>query len=345
MNLIELYIQEVTRRLPEKDREDIALELRSTIEDMLPENYSEQEVKSALYKLGSPALLASRYQDRQMHVIGPRYYDIYINLLKIILPIAIVIPCLVIIGESILTYNGEVTLIRFIVTSIVDLIIGIISTIIQVFFWVTLIFAILERSDYVKKQTPLTASFKEWTPEDLKDIPYIPRKKAISKGEVFGSFFWIAIWATVYFNAERFAGIYEKGQNGLELVTRTFNQDVLLSYWPLIVVMIVLEVVLTIYKWMKAQWTNKVAVLNVIVNILSFIIFIVIISNPDLFNPAFTAYLTDHLSNIVELKKLLFLWPILLYLFVIVLDSYQGFRKARIHMSKSDEKSTIHTLG
>lgn len=32
MNLIEVYIQEVIRRLPEKSREDIALELRSTIE-------------------------------------------------------------------------------------------------------------------------------------------------------------------------------------------------------------------------------------------------------------------------------------------------------------------------
>ncbi len=36
MNLIETYVYEVTRRLPEKTRGDIALELRSTIEDMLP---------------------------------------------------------------------------------------------------------------------------------------------------------------------------------------------------------------------------------------------------------------------------------------------------------------------
>lgn len=34
MKLVELYIQEVMRRLPEKNREDIALELKSTIEDM-----------------------------------------------------------------------------------------------------------------------------------------------------------------------------------------------------------------------------------------------------------------------------------------------------------------------
>ena len=48
MNLIEVYIQEVTRRLPEKSREDIALELRSTIEDMLPDDYNEEDVKLVL---------------------------------------------------------------------------------------------------------------------------------------------------------------------------------------------------------------------------------------------------------------------------------------------------------
>ena len=48
MKLIEVYIQEVTRRIPEKNREDIALELRSTIEDMLPGDYSEEDVMSSL---------------------------------------------------------------------------------------------------------------------------------------------------------------------------------------------------------------------------------------------------------------------------------------------------------
>ncbi len=52
MNLIDLYIQEVAKRLPEKNREDITLELRSTIDDMLPEDYNEEDVKSVLEKLG-----------------------------------------------------------------------------------------------------------------------------------------------------------------------------------------------------------------------------------------------------------------------------------------------------
>ncbi|ECH9276498.1 hypothetical protein YV30_23930, partial [Salmonella enterica subsp. enterica] len=63
-DLIELYVYEVTRRLPERNREDIALELRSTIEDMLPEDYGEAEVKEALAKLGDPAMLAAQYRDQ-----------------------------------------------------------------------------------------------------------------------------------------------------------------------------------------------------------------------------------------------------------------------------------------
>lgn len=70
MKLIEIYIHEVTRRLPEQNREDIALELRSTIEDMLPDDYDEKEVKAVLEKLGNPAILASEYRDQPMYLIA-----------------------------------------------------------------------------------------------------------------------------------------------------------------------------------------------------------------------------------------------------------------------------------
>ncbi|WP_419836428.1 HAAS signaling domain-containing protein, partial [Bacillus toyonensis] len=58
MSLIDMYVQEVAKRLPDKNREDITLELRSTIEDMLPDDYNEDDVKSVLEKLGSPVSLA-----------------------------------------------------------------------------------------------------------------------------------------------------------------------------------------------------------------------------------------------------------------------------------------------
>ncbi|MFD6442258.1 hypothetical protein ACFWDG_21260, partial [Peribacillus sp. NPDC060186] len=187
MELIELYIQEVTRRLPEKSREDIALELHSTIEDMLPDDFSEQDVKAVLLKLGDPVTLASGYRDRPMHLIGPRYFDVYISLLKMILPIAAVISLIALIGDNVFGDIGDKTVIEVIITIIGKGIAGIISTAIQVFFWLTLLFAILERTDTSKDQMPLTKSLKRWTPEDLKHIPNISKQKVIPKIEIFGS--------------------------------------------------------------------------------------------------------------------------------------------------------------
>lgn len=95
MELINVYIQEVTRRLPEKSREDIALELKSTILDMLPENFSKNDVHQALEKLGNPAVLAARYNERPMYLIGPKYYDLYMSILKIVIPIIAVLTFIV----------------------------------------------------------------------------------------------------------------------------------------------------------------------------------------------------------------------------------------------------------
>ncbi|MBL2556797.1 hypothetical protein ELJ57_30790, partial [Klebsiella pneumoniae] len=78
----------------------------------------------------------------------------------------------------------------------------------HVFFWLTLVFAILERTDKNKDTEPLTTSLKKWTPDDLKNISYIPKKKAISKFEVFGGLMWTAIWGTLYFYANHLVGVY-----------------------------------------------------------------------------------------------------------------------------------------
>ncbi len=101
MDLINIYVQEVSRRLPEKIREDISLELRSTISDMLPDDFTDNDVNQALESLGNPAVLASRYRDRPMHLIGPKFYDIYMTLLKMISLIVVIVTfILFFIGKS-----------------------------------------------------------------------------------------------------------------------------------------------------------------------------------------------------------------------------------------------------
>lgn len=75
MEWIERYIYAVTKRLPESQREDVASELRSLIEDMLDERKQSeaataQEIEEVLMELGHPSLLAQKYRGKDRVLIA-----------------------------------------------------------------------------------------------------------------------------------------------------------------------------------------------------------------------------------------------------------------------------------
>ena len=281
MNLIDIYIQEVIRLLPEKNRKDIALELRSTIEDMLPEQYSEEEVKSVLKDLGNPAILANGYNDRPMYLIGPRYYEMYITIIKIVLPIAAIVSFVSLLAHQIITFNSNGAVLNIILDIILYGIVAIIETCMHTFFWITIAFLIAERVDSTKGNDPVNFNFKKWSPEDLMDTPDLSKKR-ISDSEIVFSLFWTALWATCYFYADHLFGVYEKGNQGLIFVTPALDQEVLLSYWPMIIVVAILEVGLAIYKLIERKWTKKLALYNTVIQVVVTTIFIIILLNPNL---------------------------------------------------------------
>lgn len=333
MSLIDIYVEEVAKRLPEKNREDIILELRSTIEDMLPDDYNDDDEKRVLEKLGSPVSLANGYLDRPMYLIGPRYFDVYTTLLKMIIPIAAVIALIAMVAENFVGYDGEQAVLNVILNLIGKGIGEIIEVGLHVFFWLTLVFAILERTDKDKGTQPLTTSLKKWTPDDLKNISYIPKKKSISKFEVFGGLMWTAIWATLYFYANHLVGVYHGTESGLKFVAATFNQDVLLQYWPIVVIVIVFEIAISLYKLVQGQWTKKLAIGNAILQIVGTIVFIVIVVNPHLFNEGFIAYVANvFTTSPEEVKKWLIGGGIIIYILSAALNIFDGFRKARIRI-------------
>ncbi|WP_075307392.1 HAAS signaling domain-containing protein [Bacillus wiedmannii] len=333
MNLIDIYVEEVAKRLPEKNREDIILELRSTIEDMLPDDYNEDDEKRVLEKLGSPVSLANGYLDRPMYLIGPRYFDVYTTLLKMIIPIAAVIALIAMVAENFVGYDGEQAVLNVILSLIGKGIGEIIEVGLHVFFWLTLVFAILERTDKDKGTQPLTTSLKKWTPDDLKNTSYVPKKKSISKFEVFGGLMWTAIWATLYFYANHLVGVYHGTESGLKFVAATFNQDVLLQYWPIVVIVIVFEIGISLYKLVQGQWTKKLAIGNAILQIVGTIVFIVIVVNPHLFNEGFITYMANvFTTSPEEVKKWLIGGGIIIYILSAALNIFDGFRKVRIRM-------------
>lgn len=328
MNLIDVYIHEVTRRLPEKSREDIGLELRSSIEDMLPEGHSEKDIKQVLDQLGNPAVLASNYSDRPMHLIGPKYFDLYISFLKMIVPISAVIAFISVIATQILAFERGDTVLNVALDIFVLSIWRIIEVFIQVFFWLTLMFAIVERVDGIKDSQPRTMSLNKWTSNDLKNIVYIPKKRAISKRYIFVSLLWTAIWGTFYFFASHLVGVYEKTDEGLTFIMPSLNQDVLNSFSSLVVIVIGAEIALALYQLFKGQWTKKVAMLNVLREVIGSIVLIIVMIHPNLFNPEFLIYMADIFNISSEDVRKFIIMAVMLFPIFSIWNCVDGFRKA-----------------
>ncbi|MGW9627742.1 permease prefix domain 1-containing protein [Microbacterium sp. NPDC055521] len=142
--LTDRYIAATVRSLPAGLQTEVRDELRASIADAVdartengePLEHAEHAV---LTELGDPAALAAGYADRPLHLIGPKYYLTWWRLLKILL--AVVPACSfggVAIAQALAGAGiGEI---------IGEAIVVVLSVIVHVSFWTTLVFFVLERT-------------------------------------------------------------------------------------------------------------------------------------------------------------------------------------------------------
>lgn len=331
MNLIETYISEVTQRLPEKIRDDIAMELRSTIEDMLPDQYTDKDVEDVLMKLGDPVKLASEYNNKPRYIIGPMFYESYINVLIVAAIISVVVSSLTLFVNGMITFEGDkslFTLLAFIGQLCLKMFLSSLTVLFQVFFWVTIVFIMIERSG-VSNGDIYTRKKKTWSPSDLYQLKKVVTKRQIPKAEVFFSLFWTAIWSIILFNSSEMIGWYEasgKGLEGLTLKAPLFNEEVLFSYAPFIVLLILIEVGLAIYKFFIGRWTYLLASLNVIYHFISVGLLCFMLTDQTLYNQSFTEKLYD---TVPDVPAFWFISTIAAVIAVFsIIDIISGFNKA-----------------
>jgi hypothetical protein len=140
----------------------------------------------------------------------------------------------------------------------------------QVFFWITFTFVCMERFTKAKE-------IRSWNPDDLLSTS-IPVNKQISKWEVFFSL-WTTLWPVVLVNF----GWY-RFHNGTTVSYPLFNQEILMTYLPAIIGVVVIGVGIVIYKLIKAEWTKPLVGLNAAYHLIFAILLCLMLSNPNLFN-------------------------------------------------------------
>ena len=277
-DLIDRYVFEVTRRLPQAKRDDIEKELRTLIDDMLETRCGgnvprDEDVEAVLKELGRPSVLAAKYRDEKRYLIGPDVFEIYLLVVKIVLAaVGGGIILSQVIGYAVTPPDNAFAAIGSFFTTLL-------AALVQAFAWVTVAFTLIER--FVKKDT--LKKEMEWNPSDL---PPVPENKAIIKkgdpiaGIVFGVVFLIILNVV--------AGIF-----GIFVLTDgktfipVFDLDAIEAMLPLIDVMVVLGILKDIVKLIVGRYNIQVALSVTVLNICSVILFIYVFAGPAVWNAEF----------------------------------------------------------
>ena len=330
MKLIDRYVYAVTEKLPENMREDIKKELYANIEDMLPENPSEEDIIVVLEKLGNPVRLANDYSGAKRYLIGPDVYDSYISVLKLVTGIVAIVLLIVSIIEKAANPVLSGGILQITIDMFSHTLGAVIEGIIHGFIWVTLVFAILERTGINEGKLPFIK--QKWSAQDLMEVE-VSNKRRISRVETsFGMFFSVLFLSVLYFHPE-IIGIYSTGENGLKLLAPLLSIERLQYYMPPIIIIAFAGLLVQVWKFISMKWNIPLAIANALVNFSLCILVFVMIGDTALINTGFLPSFSD-LTNIV-MSKLNTAWnagvriSVALFMLINVWDSVSGFINCR----------------
>lgn len=281
--LTQRYVHAATRRLGDDQRDDVALELRAGIADRVdsmrsadPSLAESDAEHAALLELGDPDALSASYAGTRQHLIGPEHFATYVRTLKAITVVAVpatVITLAVIdsaTGEGPLSVIGHAVWTGF-------------SLVVHIAFWVTVAFALVERSD---EATTASLGVDPWRPEDLPDVPSGP---AGALGETVVTVAWLGLLAGFVVWQQAASPVRGDGERV------PFLDPDLWSFWiPLILVSLLAEALFEVVKYRAGGvWTPRFATVNTVTGLVFAAPVAWLAWQQELLNPALSAHVRE----------------------------------------------------
>jgi hypothetical protein len=276
-DMINRYVYQVTRRLPNNTRKDIEQELRTLITDMLEEKTQgntpgKQDIDTVLKELGSPYELADKYRDNSHYLISPTIYPAWLFVLKIVmgavlLGIAISSVLGLISEEGIVWYEylGSCLATLF-------------SGEFMAFAWVTLIFAIIERRGLnVKELVP------DW---DIASLPPVSTHEVSIPiwGPIAEIVFTIFIML-IFLLSPQLIGAYSI-DNGVTIIP-VFDLDAIRAVMPLILLCLGVGILKNIWELVDGKYSIRYSFFTLGVDVIEIILTIIIFKGFKIWNSSF----------------------------------------------------------
>jgi hypothetical protein len=315
--LTDRYVWAVLRAVPEAQRAELEREIRALVADTIdarlaagtPEADAE---RAALIELGDPERLAARYTDQNLYLIGPRLYLEWRRVLFMLLPIVPPIVGMVVLAADLL---GGDTVGQAIVSGLGT---GFMVAL-QMTFWITLVFAVLDRASEAIVDAEHT-----WTPDKLPDVPDAER---MGLGEVVGAVITSVILAVLIVWQQLAPPIDVDG------TSQPLLDPALWSFWlPYFLVVTVLEVILAVAVFLHGRWTMPFATVNAILGAAFAIPAIWLLETGQLLNPAVEAAVAE--AGGTWLDTTLTISAIVIAI-IVIWDAIDAFRKAYVNRKRS----------
>lgn len=294
--IIDKYIYDVTRRLPQDSRDDVGNELRANILEMVQNDNDEEEIKKVLYSLGSPRSLSNSYRTTKKHLISPDLMGDYLHVLKLVLIIMGIVGLVFGLIDALQTHEST-NLIGIFIEVLAMVIGSIINRLLSGFAIVTIIFILID--NYSDKKDV-------WKVEDLPEPPKktnlaISRAGSIS-GLVFTTIFG-AIWLYVLYYSNIYFGWFNT--EGIWNVEQSlFNLDYTRSFVFLFAITLIFDILVYIFKIKYTKWKESLAVLYAFSKVISVVVTILFLLGSNLINPDFITKVSVELSvNVSDVTR------------------------------------------
>lgn len=310
-SLTDRYVWGVLRAVPTAQRSELEPEIRALVGDAVDARTSDgadpaAAERGALTELGDPERLAARYTNRQMVLIGPRFYLDWRRILGIVLSVAVPIVVILAVGAAWLKGSSAAELVG----------IGIgtgVNVTVQVAFWVTLVIALIERSG----RTWLADA---WTPDDLPELPAVDAQPNIAE----------IVLSVVALGAGIVALVWQQLAMPITIDGTSYpllNPD-MWSFWiPWFVAILGLEIVFTFFRWARGGWTWVLATVNLILNLAFTLPAVWLLQQELLLDPTLVSAVESQVGSVAWVTPVTSIIAVVAVV-IAAWDSVDGFRKA-----------------
>lgn len=246
------YVSAVSRAVPESQRSDVEAEITAAIADLTEARLESGESPDAaelgvLMELGDPMRLAADYSNRPLHLIGPDHFPTYVRLLKVLAATVLPITTVAVIVAQ-LTSGADAGHIAAAAFS------TLFELAMQLAFWLTVVFAVIERTPGSKTMHP------RWNPSMLPHTPDTGVRLADTIAAVVMSLIGVA-----YLVWQNFRSPFNDA-NGTPIPS--LSPDLWTSWIPVIIVGLLAGAVVEILHYRAGSWTWRFLVSKAIFSLM-----------------------------------------------------------------------------